>query len=61
MFSTRVWNYLQIPWNPRDTISSLMAAKKSFNGPCFLDCDHLLLVYMESKEWVDFQEYQANF
>jgi hypothetical protein len=37
MFSTRIWNYLQIPWNPGDTVSSLMAAKNSFKGPCFFE------------------------
>jgi hypothetical protein len=37
MFSTRIWNYLQIPWNPGDTVSSLLAAKSSFKGPCFFE------------------------
>ena len=36
-FSTRVWNYLQIPWIPGNTSEVLVAAKKGFNGPCFAE------------------------
>jgi hypothetical protein len=35
-FSTRVWNYLQIPWIPGNHMASIMFAKKSFFGPCFV-------------------------
>jgi hypothetical protein len=36
-FSTRIWNYLQIPWIPGNTFASLSFAKKSFLGPCFTE------------------------
>jgi hypothetical protein len=34
-FSTSVWNYLQNPWIPGNQVATIMAAKKSFSGPCF--------------------------
>jgi hypothetical protein len=37
MFSTRIWNYLQIPWKPGDTLASLIVARKAFWGPCFVE------------------------
>jgi hypothetical protein len=36
-FSTRIWNYLQIPWIPGNTFASLSTAKRSFKGPCFTE------------------------
>jgi hypothetical protein len=37
IYSTRIWNYLQIPWQPGDTLASLITAKKIFQGPCFIE------------------------
>jgi hypothetical protein len=36
-FSTRIWNYLQIPWIPGSSFEALSNAKKSFLGPCFAE------------------------
>lgn len=36
-FSTRVWNYLQIPWIPGNSSETLLAAKRDFDGPCFTE------------------------
>jgi hypothetical protein len=36
-FSTRIWNYLQISWIPGSHLASILAAKKSFLGPCFIE------------------------
>ena len=36
-FSTRVWNYLQIPWVPGSTHEVIHYAKKYFTGPCFVE------------------------
>jgi hypothetical protein len=35
VFSSRIWNYLQIPWSPGNTMESILLAKRSFLGPCF--------------------------
>ena len=38
MFSVRVWNYLQISWVSTGSLMQIiLAAKKSFNGPCFYE------------------------
>jgi hypothetical protein len=37
LFSTRVWNYLQISWIPGTIQETLQMARKSFKGPCFLE------------------------
>jgi hypothetical protein len=34
-FSTRIWNYFQIPWIPGNTFAALSNAKRSFLGPYF--------------------------
>jgi hypothetical protein len=51
MFSTRIWNYLQIPWKPGDTVDSLIAAKKCFKGPCFviLAC---WCIWKQANDWI---------
>jgi hypothetical protein len=37
MYNTQIWNYLQVPWQPGDTLASLITAKKAFQGPCFVE------------------------
>jgi hypothetical protein len=37
-FSSRIWNYLQIPWIPGNTFAALTNAKNSFLGPCERAC-----------------------
>jgi hypothetical protein len=37
-FSTRIWNYLQITWQPKDNMQDILAvAKRSFNKPFFME------------------------
>ena len=37
MFSSRIWNFLQIPWKPGNTTEVMTYAKKHFSGPCFTE------------------------
>ena len=37
VFSTHIWNYLQIAWHPGNNSESLLMAKRSFKGPCFVE------------------------
>ena len=38
MFSTRIWNYLQISWLPdNNSMRVIAAARRSFSGPCFIE------------------------
>ena len=37
VFSSRIWNFLQIPWSPGNTAETLRYAKKHFAGPCFTE------------------------
>ena len=37
MYSSRIWNYLQIDWIDGTHAACLQHAKKNFSGPCFTE------------------------
>jgi hypothetical protein len=54
MFSIRVWNYLHSPWHPGSTYESLLAARKSFKGPCFTEIGILACwtIWKQRNGWI---------
>jgi hypothetical protein len=54
IFSIRAWNYLQSPWHPGSTYESLLAARKSFKGPCFTEIGILACwtIWKQRNGWI---------
>jgi hypothetical protein len=69
VFNTRIWNYLQIPWNPGNTMESILLAKRSFIGPCFSEIVILACwcIWKQRNGWIfksirpTFRRWKASF
>jgi hypothetical protein len=62
MFSSRVWNYLQIPWKPGETTKVMIAAKKGFKGPYFFEVVILAYwcIWKQRNDWI-FKGFKPSF
>ena len=62
VFSTRIWNYLMIPWIPGSASEALLSARKSFVGPLF--CEVLILAcwcIWKQRNWFVFKNIGPTF